>query len=321
MPGRPRRAQIHVDTPLTNVSIAYMQNQTNFVAGQVFPQVPVAKQSDVYFRFDRGDWNTGGAERRSRGAESVGTGWNMDTDSYFAEEWAEHKDIDDQDRANADQPINLDRSTTKFLTQSMLITREVDWAANHFTTGVYTGGTTGTDITPTNLWDTVAGTPIDDVGAQVDSILQKTGQLPNAMVLGRDVFRALKNHADVLDRIKYTQRGNVTTELLAALFEVDKVLVANAVRNTAVEDATESMAMVLGSNDALLLYVNPTPALEMPSAGYTFVWSGLAGNAFGQGIRTLRIEERSSDRVEMKSTWDHKVVAADCGVFFSNAVT
>jgi len=321
MPGRPTRSMIHIDQPLTNVSIAYVQNASNFVAGQVFPIVPVAKQSDKYFTFDRGDWNTAGAKRRARGTESVGGGWNMSTGSYFAEEWAEHKNIDDQDRANADQPINLDRSTAKFLTQRMLITREADWASNYFTTGVWTGSTTATDIIPGALWDTVAGTPIDDVGAQVDSILQKTGQLATCLVIGRKVFRALKNHADVLDRVKYTQKGNVTTDLLASLLEVDHVYVANAVQNTAAEDATESMGYILGSNDALLLYVNPSPALEMPSAGYTFAWTGLAGNSYGQGIRTIRVEKESSDRVEIKSTWDHKVVAADCGVFFSNCVS
>lgn len=321
MPGRPTRSMIHIDQPLTNISIAYVQDAKNFVAGQCFPLVPVKKQSDKYFTFDRGDWNTAGAQRRARGTESIGGGWSMSTDSYFCEEWAEHKNIDDQDRDNADEPINLDRSTAKFLTQRMLITREVDWAANYFTTSVWTGSTTATDITPGSLWDTVAGTPIDDVGAQIDSILQKTGQLANILILGRKVFRALKNHADILDRIKYTQRGNVTPDLLAALFEVDKVIIANAVQNTADEDATESMGYILGSNDTLLCYTNPAPALEMPSAGYTFAWTGLAGNNYGQGIRTFRTEKESSDRVEIKSTWDHKVVAADCGVFFSNAVT
>ena len=37
---------VHIDGPLSNISTAYMQEQTDFVAGRVFPVVPVEKQSD-----------------------------------------------------------------------------------------------------------------------------------------------------------------------------------------------------------------------------------------------------------------------------------
>jgi hypothetical protein len=51
-------------------------------------------------------------------------------------------------------------------------------------------------------------------------------------VLGADAITSLKNHPDIIDRIKYTQRGVVTEDLLASLFDVDKILVSYATQET-----------------------------------------------------------------------------------------
>ena len=45
----PTRGDVHVNKPLTNISIAYMQMAENFIADKVFPNISVAKQSDRYF--------------------------------------------------------------------------------------------------------------------------------------------------------------------------------------------------------------------------------------------------------------------------------
>ena len=37
----PTRQQIHIDRPLTNISVAYMQDAKNFIADKVFPTIPV----------------------------------------------------------------------------------------------------------------------------------------------------------------------------------------------------------------------------------------------------------------------------------------
>ena len=53
----PTSGDVHVNRPLTNISIAYMQDPKGFVADQIFPNIPVLKQSDRYWRYDRGDFN------------------------------------------------------------------------------------------------------------------------------------------------------------------------------------------------------------------------------------------------------------------------
>jgi hypothetical protein len=125
----------------------------------------------------------------------------------------------------------------------------------------------------------------------------------------------------VIDRIKYTQRGVVTADMLAGLFEVDEYLVARAVLNSAIEGATEATDYVVAKN-ALLAYRAPNPGLMVPSAGYTFAWSGLLGAGAHAGrIKRFRMEELSSDRIEGEMAWDQKVVASELGYLFLAAVS
>ena len=43
---QPTQTDVHVDAILTNISVAYMQSQSAYVANTIFPTVPVSKQSD-----------------------------------------------------------------------------------------------------------------------------------------------------------------------------------------------------------------------------------------------------------------------------------
>jgi len=312
--------QVHVNRPLTNISVAYLQRATNFIAGTAFPRVPVSKQSDKFFTYPKEYWHRSEAKVRAPATESAGSGYSNSTDVYSANVVAVHKDIDDQTRANADAPLDMDRDATEWVTHQLLIKREADWVTNFFTTGIWTGSTTGTDITVGTQWGTNSSTPIEDVTAQSIAVSQNTGYKPNTLVIGPQVFDALRHHPDIIDRIKHVQRGVVTLDLLPALFDVDRVLVPYAVQNSAVEGANASMSFLYGKH-ALLCYSAPSPGLLMPSAGYTFDWTGYLGaNQSGSVISRFRIDLKRSDRIEGEMAYAQKVVAADCAAFFNACV-
>ena len=52
----PAQSDLHVNVPLTNVSVAWMQDKATFIADKVFPRVPVQKQSDLYWKYSKSDW-------------------------------------------------------------------------------------------------------------------------------------------------------------------------------------------------------------------------------------------------------------------------
>lgn len=321
--SQPNRAQVHVNRPLTNISIAYMQDAADFVAAQVFPIIPVAKQSDRYFTYNKKQWFRTNAKKRAPGTESAGGGYDIDnTPSYFADVVAIHKDIPDQLRANADSPIDLDKEAALWVAQQLMLEREKAFVNNYFKTGVWTGSTTGTDIVAATKWDASGSDPVDQVAAQMDAMGEKTAKRPNIMVVTPAVHRALRNNASILDRIKYTQTGVVSAQILAMLFEVDKYLVARATEDEANEGQAASMDYVFGDEGVLLAYAPATPGIMTPSAGYMFNWTGLLpGQSNMMATSKFRMDPLKSDRVEAEQAYAMKLVAADLGVFFSDVLT
>ena len=99
------------------------------------------------------------------------------------------------------------------------------------------------------------------------------------------------------------------------------MLVAEAIEDTGPEGAAESLDFVAGKN-ALLVYSAPNPSMLHPSGGYTFAWTGMFGsNAAGMRVKRFRMEALASDRVEAENAYDHKLVAPECGAFFSAVIS
>jgi hypothetical protein len=314
---QPTSSQVHVDAILTNISVAYMQNQNNFIASRVFPIVPVTKQSDKFFTYTKNDWFRDEAQRRADATESAGGGYNLSTDSYHADVYAFHKDIGDQTRANADSPINVDREAVEFVTSRLALKMETQFVSNYFTTSVW-----GTDSTPSNLWDNYATSdPLGDIETAKRTILSTTGFEPNTLVLGYDTFKALKNHPDLVDRIKYTSSQIITESLMASLFDVPRVFVAKAVKATNNEGATQAYSFTHGKH-ALLTYSAPSPGLLQPSGGYVMSWTGVSqGLGATVGTSRIRMEQFKADRVEAEIAFDMKVIGSDLGFFFNSCVS
>lgn len=314
--SQPTATDVHVDKILTSISVAYIQDQTNFVAPRVFPIIPVDKQSDKYFTYTQNDWFRDEAQIRGPSQESAGSGWNLSTDNYSCDSYALHKDLDNQTLQNADAPLNLLSEATEYLTQMLLLRMERQWVSDYFTTSVWDD-----DFVPTNTWDDYSNSdPVDDVELGKETILKATGKEPNVMVIGYQAWRKLKHHPDLLDRIKYTERAVSAADLLAGVFGVDKIMVARSIFASNQEGATASYDFNFGKH-ALLCYSTPSPGLLTATAGYTFAWRGVSrGIGAEVGISQFPMLHLRSQRVEAEKAWDNKVVATNMGYFFNGAV-
>lgn len=311
---QPTSGDVHVNAPLTDISTAFVQADDNFVADKIFPVVPVQKQSDLYFEFDRGDFLRDEAKVRAESSESAGSGFKLSTNNYNCRVEALHKDIDDRVRANADSVLSLDAAASKFLAQKLMIRRDRRFATSYFTTGVW-----GTDVTPSNLWNTAAGTPRADVDAGKAAVLSATGFVPNTLVVSYAVHVALRSSSDVRDQFKYVSSDSIDEAMLAKYFGLDNYYVAKGVYNSAAEGAATVGAVIFGKH-ALLCYVPPSPNIMTPSAGYTFAWAGYVGSVDGMRIKKFRMDPINSDRVEGEIAYDMKVVGNVLGYFFNGAV-
>jgi hypothetical protein len=318
--AQPSIESVHINRTLTSMSIAYMQDQSKYVAGRIFPVVPVEKQSDLYWEFPRAFWLSSSAKMRAPATESAGSGWTQTTSPYYANVYGVHLDIPDQVRANSDL-MGTDKAASMWVTDQLLLLRESIWISKFFVTGVW-----GTESTPSPLWSAANSTPIKDIRAKLTAIERKTGRRPNIAVMGPDVFDVLVDHPDFIARVNSGQTpvgpAIVNAQTMAEVLGLDEVLVVRSVQVTAVEgNATQTVDFQAGKH-LLVAYRTPTPQLMMPSAGYTFAWTGYLGNAaMGTTVYQFRLDRIKADRVEGEMAFDMKITGADLGHLFLSAVS
>lgn len=321
--GQPTLSEVHMNKPLTTISVAYIQDASEYIAEKVFPVVGVRKASDKYFTYDKNDWFRDEAQLRAPATESAGGGYSLSDDSYMCEVWAFHKDIDAQTEANYDEPLDADRDATEFVTQRLLLKRDKLFIDNFLTTSVWDNDKQGGDGTGDfEEWnDFTNSDPIGDVTGWRRAVKKNTGLKPNKLLIGGLVWDKIKDHPDILERIKYTREAlNINPSLVARAFDLDDIVIAEAIEATNNEGATAAYDHMVGKKG--LLYYQPSrPTILQPAAGYIFAWTGYAGsNAYGIAVDSFYMRPIKSRRIEGEMAFDIKKVGADLGVYLYDII-
>ena len=318
----PMTSDVHVDGYLTDFSTLYVNGDDKFIAGKVFPGVPVNKQSDKYAIFTKADFLRSDMERREPGTASSGTSYTVSNSNYHTEDWSLHTRVPDAVIANADDPFRPLENGARKLGQAELIKREEEWVSNFFTTGIwgtdYTGGTDFTQI------GDAASDPVNMISDYAEAVEDVTSQLPRDLVVSRRGWNKLRNHPDIIARVVAGGNNGSPAQLslaaVASVLDLDRIHVASAIKNTAAEGATGSYSRIVG-NHALLCFVDPNPQQEMPTSGLTFVWDQYVGSVEGRQISRWRDTPTKSEIIEIDANWDMRVIGSDLGVFMSNFVS
>jgi hypothetical protein len=316
--GTPMPRELHVDQLLTNVSVGY--SNLDFIADQIFPIVPVNNQSGLVPKFDQSAWFRDEAQVRSLGTRSVGGGWGVSQSNYFAIRYSYRGEIYDEVRDNADSVWDLEVNTTNFVTQKLMMRREVAFATDFFKTGVWANDdAAGTDFT---AWDDYGfGTPFVNLTNYQDEIETRIAREGDVMVMGKAVWNKLRWHPDLVDTIKFTERGIPTLDLLQAATGFRKILIGRSLVTTDPEgtaEASVTYSRIWGKN-VLILNVPDNPSLLTPAAGYTFTWARVP-NSLNYIVR-YRDDERETDIIEGNTYFDQVALTPRAGVFLSNVVS
>lgn len=318
---QPDVGDVHVNGLLTNLSVAFRNE--NYIADRVFPPVMVGKQSDIIPLYTRDMWLRAVAQRRGPGTMAARSGYSVDTsNTYFAVNWAIGKDIPDEVAANADAPFNMERDSMEWVTDQIQLRKEIQFASTAFAASSWTTQVTGgSNFIKFN--DYGSSDPIGVLRTNMRTVRQIIGRRPNVIAMGEIVWDRLVDHPDILDRIKGAASPGspaiVTKNLVAAILEVDDVVVADALQVTSAEGAGSETRADIIDDDIICLYRPPRPSLMMPAAGYGFFWQAAIGGG-QQFIRRIRDDVRKKVTIEGHTYFDYNVVAADAGVHLADAV-
>lgn len=322
----PTPGDVHVNRPLTNLSVQYAQALDKFKADSLAPIIAADNRTDLFYKFTKDYWFRDAMKERGPGTEAAEAGYGIETDSYACVPYAVRKAISDQTRANEDSPLNSDRNAMQFVTRLERIKREKKFADVALLSTNWDTVRTGVAGVPSGVqfkqWNDAASTPIEDVQSWCTTIELLTGFRPNVLSIGQEVWDKLKDHPDLIDRLKYGGQltGNlakVTPAMVAALFELEELCIMNAVENTAIEKAPGTASFTgayIAGKKGLLQYRDASSAVEGVTAIRTFTWRRYLSANVGWRIKKFRLEQFESDYVEIQSAFVHKVIARDLGV-------
>ncbi len=293
---------------LQNVSVQY--RNPIYVANRVFPMIDNCPPEAKIARYLKGAWFRDEAQMRGPGSEAARGGYPVDFLDVVPKEYAFAKEVMDEDRevagAQGGPPLQPDQDAIQFATDKLLMKREILCAALIKATVWSSIAASGEDAE--GLWAPPGATNtfLLDVKARQQTIQSATGLLPNCLLIDSLTYSALTECDSVLDKIKYTERGVLTADLLAAILapsnEPFEVIVAPAIQSTAKETkaGTEFTAAQIWANTAgkgmgFLFYRPSSAGLKVPAAGY------IARSAlFPGGIRveTWREDSKHQDVYE-----------------------
>lgn len=322
----PTARDVHIDYALSDLSIAYLQEKPPY-SDLVFPRVNVGKQSNKYFIWNKGDFMRDTAQKRAAGADFAEIRLTLDSPGlYYADQYALEYPVPDEIVANEDAAIRLKQTGTRVITSQINLRKDAAFATDFLTTSVWGTDITGVSSAPggsqTLQWNDATSDPATDLQTALEALLNATGDIEGLrmkLLIGSAVRASLVNHPDAIDRIKYVEKADVKAvdAILGSWLGVDELIVARRRKTTSVEGQTDTFAAVVGKV-GLLVAVPESPALETPSAGYTFEW-----NEGGKGVMVIeeyRWEKNKEDRIRGYTYFDQKAVATSLGYFFTSIV-
>lgn len=305
----PYGGNLHISKVLSNVASEYMNNELIF--NKVFGTVPVMKESDLYYTFNR-DFRLEEV-RRANGAVANQVTWGVSTSSYNLEEYALADFVTRRDRENSDS-IQLDRQTTEFLVNKIQLRCEKDASDLLFTTTSWGNNETLTTATSWNNNTTTADVT-QDVLSATSAIIRNSGKRANTMVIGHAVFEDLKYNTDIVSKIQYVERAVAAEDVLASMFDVDRLFVGRAIYDSGAEiPGTETISDIWG-DDAWIGYLAPSANMREVSAAYIF-----QKMSNGNPYRTRKWTEdaREADVIEVSTMQKPKAVATSAAYLFKN---
>lgn len=322
-------------TALSNVALAYFQNSENYFAKAIFATCPVAQSSDVYYRFSKEDLLRDNWHRKPEYGSVMPAVISEDTDTYNCQVdqmimgISQIRQTDLQRRLGPSIATNPKMQRAKTMAEQANIHLDKMFAKKYFVEGAWANELTGVDSTaPTGSefikFSNHNSDPITFIAKQKTLMHQNTGRTPNRLAIGANVFDALTAHPAIKERVlpggSTANPAQVTENVLAQLFGVEKLVVLKSIYNKAPQGAPADMQYIGDPNALLLAYATNTPSVEEPSAGYIFTWDMLGNGQYMPIMHHVYNDPRHTEEIEGLMATDMRKVADDLAVFCKDVV-
>lgn len=168
-------------------------------------------------------------------------------------------------------------------------------------------------------WDLPAtAKPIDNVEVAVNAIYDRTGVWPDTIGMSRKTFRLLRNVDQIRDRIESTGAGSptkatdITVQMLAAVFDIPKIVIAGSSRNTANAGQPAALGQIWDQTKVIVCKTAGGNDFREPCIGRTFHWSA-DGSSVSGTVESYRDETVRGDIVRVRHQVEEKILYPEMG--------
>lgn len=300
----------YINPALTAVAIKF--RQAGFVADEVMPRVTVDKQEFVHLKDRLADWITPPDDLVGRTGQPNALASSAEDPTQLA---TANRGLDEavpnQDQRNGPSESALARATQRIMSLVEL-RREIRVASLFATPANFSFTTT---LSGTSQWsDFTNSDPVSVLMTELDKPFMR----PNVLVMGQDVWTKLRQHPAVVEAIIGTGavRGVVAREQVAALLEIDRIIVGSGWWNSAAKGQNPVQARVWGKH-CVGIYQS---ALGGPDGGNTWGYTAQFGERVAGTYADPKIGLFGGQWVRAGESVREVVAAPEFGFQFLNAV-
>ena len=302
-----RLEDLRINAYLSEVARGYGNN--SFIAENLFPIIDSEKEKIDIFQFNKEAFQLYDTERAIRANSNVISpkGFSKHTATLTEHDLAYPIDYREEDEA---EKVKLQLHATNVVTEGLKLKLEKQCAdlaqdpKNYATENKIA-------LSGTSQFTSEASDPIKVVNAGKDAVCGKIGKDPNTLVMGQEVWQALKQNKTLKDLIASSSNKIITLDLLKEFFEIENIVVGRSIY----ADANNNFARVWGNNIILAYVPKLTSRTEYdPSFGYTV-----------RKKDALQIDEYQKEGNKVKyiratDIYTPFLVGAEAGYLISNAV-
>ncbi len=319
---------------LTNLSVAQFQAESDFVAKKLFPIVPVSLPSSKYYKFSKADLARINMTEKPKFGKVTPAQWAQEEADYSCKVYQAIYGIDQiaaipYSRTGAPGVADPKNAKARVAAEQTNLFMDVMFAEKFFKAGIWTQQYAGKTAAPgsNEFWqfDNSNSDPIEFFSGLIREMKREGRRKPNKLGLGANTFTALINNGAIKERVKYggstANPAQVNERVIAELLGLEDVVVLESTYNKASQGVAADMDFVCDPDGALLLYTPKAPAIDEPSAGYTFTWDML-GNGQPMAISNYLGEAGThTEFVEALTGFDMQQVSKDLAIYLTDCTS
>ncbi|MFV3126115.1 phage capsid protein [Niveispirillum sp. KHB5.9] len=304
------------------VSVKFRNPAVTLIADEVLPRVTVNVKEFKYKKYDLAQGltvpNTFVGRRGQPGeVEFTATELTDSAEDYGLDDPVPQDDIDQAKAAVSNGGIAHDPilDATEFLTDLILLDREVRTAGMVFNAGTY-GSDNKIQLSGTDQFDHPDS---DALGILTEGLEKVMIFRPNTLVIGQSAWTKLRTNPSMLAALQpnvAAPKGILTKEQVAELLEIERVIVGSGWVNNARKGQTVAPTRVWGGHCALL-HINKQANAQR---GITFGITAQYGSRIAGSMADSKIGLRGGQRVRVGETVREKIIASELGYFIQDAI-